>query len=160
MTSSAPSAPERKDAQPEDRSAADEAAAGAADAAAFFDLDNTVMRGATVFHLARGLYRRKFFSTRQLVGAAYKQAYFRIAGIEDPRHVAEARAHALEFIKGHAVCELVALGEEIFEEAMADRIWPGTQALAQQHIERGERVWLVTAAPDRDRDDHRAAGWG
>jgi HAD superfamily hydrolase (TIGR01490 family) len=147
VTSSAPSAPQRQDAQPEDRSAADEAAAGTSDAAAFFDLDNTVMRGATVFHLARGLYRRKFFSTRQLVGAAYKQAYFRIAGIEDPRHVAEARAHALEFIKGHSVSELVALGEEIFEEAMADRIWPGTQALAQQHLDRGERVWLVTAAP-------------
>ncbi len=115
--------------------------------AAFFDLDNTIMRGATVFHLARGLYRRKFFSTRDLIGWAYKQAYFRIAGVEDPQHVAEARAHALNFIKGHSSAELAGLGEEIFDEGMADRIWPGTQAMAQEHIERGERVWLVTAAP-------------
>src|SRR4051794_11866882 len=60
-------------------------------AAAFFDVDNTVMQGASIFHLARGLYRRKFFTTRDLIGAAYKQAYFRFAGVEDPDHVADAR---------------------------------------------------------------------
>jgi len=27
--------------------------------AAFFDVDNTVMQGASIFHLARGLHRRK-----------------------------------------------------------------------------------------------------
>ena len=30
---------------------------------------------------------------------------------------------------------------------MAHRIWPGTRALAQLHLEEGQRVWLVTAAP-------------
>ena len=30
---------------------------------------------------------------------------------------------------------------------MAQRIWPGTRALAQLHLEEGQRVWLVTAAP-------------
>jgi HAD superfamily hydrolase (TIGR01490 family) len=96
-------------------------------AAAFFDVDNTIMQGASIFHLA--------------------QAYFRVVGIEDPEHVAEARASALAFIKGHKVTELQDLGEEIFEEAMAHRIWPGTRALAQLHLDQGQRVWLVTAAP-------------
>ena len=116
-------------------------------AAAFFDVDNTVMQGASIFHLARGLHRRKFFTTRDILGAAWKQAYFRIVGVEDPEHVAEARASALAFIKGHPVAELEALGEEIFDEAMAHRIWPGTRALAQLHLDQGQRVWLVTAAP-------------
>jgi len=115
--------------------------------AAFFDVDNTVMQGASIFHLARGLHRRNFFSTREILGAAWKQAYFRIVGVEDPEHVAEARASALAFIKGHAVSELESLAEEIFDEAMAHRIWPGTRALAQQHLDQGQRVWLVTAAP-------------
>jgi HAD superfamily hydrolase (TIGR01490 family) len=115
--------------------------------AAFFDVDNTVMQGASIFHLARGLYRREFFSTRDILGAAWKQAYFRFAGVEDPEHVAEARASALAFIAGHTVEELEALGEEIFDEAMAHRIWPGTRALAQLHLDQGQRVWLVTAAP-------------
>ena len=30
---------------------------------------------------------------------------------------------------------------------MAQRIWPGTRALAQWHLDEGQRVWLVTAAP-------------
>ncbi|NUR08411.1 MAG: HAD-IB family hydrolase [Nocardioidaceae bacterium] len=116
-------------------------------AAAFFDVDNTVMQGASIFHLARGLHRRRFFTTREILGAAWKQAYFRVVGVEDPEHVQEARASALAFIKGHEVRELEALGEEIFDEAMAHRIWPGTRALAQMHLDQGQRVWLVTAAP-------------
>ncbi len=105
------------------------------------------MQGASLFHLALGLHRREFFGTREIVGAAWKQAYFRIVGVEDPDHVAGARTSALAFIKGHRVEELEELGEEIFEEAMAERIWPGTRALAQLHLDQGQRVWLVTAAP-------------
>ena len=116
-------------------------------AAAFFDVDNTLMQGASIFHLARGLHRRKFFTTREIVSAAWKQAYFRVVGVEDPEHVAQTRVSALSFISGHTVRELENLGEEIFDEAMAHRIWPGTRALAQMHLDEGQRVWLVTAAP-------------
>lgn len=116
-------------------------------AAAFFDVDNTVMQGASIFHLARGLYERDFFSTRDIASAAWKQLYFRVAGTEDPEHVAQARNSALSFIAGHTVEELESLTEEIFDEAMAARIWPGTRALAQLHLDDGQRVWLVTAAP-------------
>jgi len=115
--------------------------------AAFFDVDNTVMQGASIFHLARGLHRRQFFTTREILGAAWKQAYFRVVGVEDPEHVTDARNSALGFIQGHTVAELEELGEEIFDEAMAHRIWPGTRALAQLHLDQGQRVWLVTAAP-------------
>lgn len=116
-------------------------------AAAFFDVDNTVIQGASIYHLAKGLYRRKFFSTRDLVDMLYKQAYFRFVGSENPEHISSTRAAALAFIEGHTVTELEELGEEIFEEAMAHRIWPGTRALAQKHLDDGQRVWLVTAAP-------------
>ena len=115
--------------------------------AAFFDVDNTVMQGASIFHLARGLYRRRFFTTRDLLSMAWKQAWFRVVGVEDPDHVADAREGALAFIAGHTVSELEELGEAIFDEAMAHRIWPGTRALAQLHLDQGHRVWLVTAAP-------------
>jgi HAD superfamily hydrolase (TIGR01490 family) len=116
-------------------------------AAAFFDVDNTVMQGASIFHLARGLHRRKFFTTRDIAKAAWQQAYFRLVGVEDPEHVADARSTALSFIAGHSVEDLERIIEEIFDEAMAHRIWPGTRALAQMHLDQGQRVWLVTAAP-------------
>ena len=116
-------------------------------AAAFFDVDNTIMQGASIFHLARGLHRRKFFTSKDIIKAAWDQAYFRIVGVENPEAVDSARTSALRFIAGHRVDELEALSVEIFDEAMAHRIWPGTRALAQLHLDQGQRVWLVTAAP-------------
>ncbi|WP_344009322.1 HAD-IB family hydrolase [Streptomyces thermospinosisporus] len=116
-------------------------------AAAFFDLDNTVMQGAALFHFGRGLYKRKFFDTRELLRFAWQQTWFRLAGVEDPEHMQEARDSALSIVQGHKVAELQAIGEEIYDEYMAGRIWPGTRALAQAHLDAGQKVWLVTAAP-------------
>ncbi|MEU7054953.1 HAD-IB family hydrolase [Streptomyces sp. NPDC046197] len=116
-------------------------------AAAFFDLDNTVMQGAALFHFGRGLYKRKFFETRDLAKFAWQQAWFRLAGVEDPEHMQDARDSALSIVKGHRVSELTSIGEEIYDEYMAERIWPGTRALAQAHLDAGQKVWLVTAAP-------------
>lgn len=115
--------------------------------AAFFDVDNTIMQGASIFHLARGLHRRDFFTTADIAKAAWQQIYFRVLGVEDPEHIEKARSSALAFIEGHQVSELEQLGEEIFDENMADKIWPGTRAIAQWHLDRGQRVWLITAAP-------------
>ncbi|MDT9692385.1 HAD-IB family hydrolase [Streptomyces sp. P9(2023)] len=120
---------------------------GDAEAAAFFDLDNTVMQGAAIFHFGRGLYKRKFFQRRELARFAWQQAWFRLAGVEDPEHMQDARDSALSIVKGHRVSELMSIGEEIYDEYMSDRIWPGTRALAQAHLDAGQKVWLVTAAP-------------
>lgn len=54
-------------------------------AAAFFDLDNTVMQGASIFHFGRGLYKRKFFQRRELARFAWAQAWFRIMRRRGPR---------------------------------------------------------------------------
>jgi HAD superfamily hydrolase (TIGR01490 family) len=116
-------------------------------AAAFFDVDNTMMQGASIYHFARGLAARDFFTWRDLAQFAWKQVAFRVKGIEDPAHMEEAKQAALAFVAGHKVEEVVALGEEIYDELMADRIWSGTRALAQLHLDAGQRVWLVTAAP-------------
>lgn len=115
-------------------------------AAAFFDVDNTIMRGASIFQLARGLYRREFFTMRDLAGWGWQQVRFRLLG-ENLAHIEAIQADALGFVQGHSVAELRAIGEEIFDELIADRIWPGTLALAMMHIEAGQRVWLVTATP-------------
>src|SRR5438270_1064372 len=116
-------------------------------AAAFFDVDNTMMQGASIYHFARGLAARDFFSWRDLAEFAWKQVAFRVKGVEDPAHMEEAKEAALGFVAGHKVADVVALGEEIYDDLMADRIWSGTRALAQLHLDAGQRVWLVTAAP-------------
>lgn len=121
--------------------------AGDEGAAAFFDLDNTVMQGAALFHFGRGLYKRHFFHKRELARFAWQQIYFRLAGSENPEHMADVRNSALSIVQGHRVAELMSIGEEIYDEYMAERVWPGTRALAQAHLDAGQKVWLVTAAP-------------
>ncbi|GLW08879.1 phosphoserine phosphatase [Microtetraspora sp. NBRC 13810] len=116
-------------------------------AAAFFDVDNTMMRGASIYHFARGLAARGLFTSRDLLKFAVGQAYFRVRGHENPAHIAEAKETALAFVAGLKVNDVISLGEEIYDEVMADRIWNGTRALAQGHLDAGQRVWLVTATP-------------
>lgn len=116
-------------------------------AAAFFDVDNTMMRGASIYHFARGLASRGLFTTKDLLRFAVGQALFRVRGNENPEHIAQAKETALAFVVGLKVNDVVRLGEEIYDEVMADRIWAGTRALAQSHLDAGQRVWLVTATP-------------
>lgn len=116
-------------------------------AAAFFDVDNTMVQGASIVHFARGLAARKYFKTSDLVDVAWKQVKFRVTGKENSTDMAAGREKALAFIAGRPTAELAALGEEIYDEIIADKIWPGTRALAQMHLDAGQQVWLVTATP-------------
>lgn len=136
---------------------AGEASAAAADvqftavpdpaAAAFFDVDNTLMRGASIYHFARGLAARKMFGPRDLLRLTWGQIAFRLRGAENADHIDAAREAALAFVAGHKVDDVVALGEEIYDDTMANRIWAGAQELTRQHLAAGQRVWLVTATP-------------
>jgi HAD superfamily hydrolase (TIGR01490 family) len=114
--------------------------------AAFFDVDNTMMVGASIFHFAKGMAARDFFSWRDLARFTARQARLRVRG-ENHGDLHSTRDSALAFVAGKKVSEIVALGEEIYDEEMAGRIWSGTLALAQGHLDEGHRVWLVTATP-------------
>ena len=64
-----------------------------------------------------------------------------------PEDTSNAREGALAFVAGRQVSQIVELGEEIYDELMADKIYPRTRELAQRHLDAGQRVWLVTATP-------------
>jgi HAD superfamily hydrolase (TIGR01490 family) len=116
-------------------------------AGAFFDVDNTLMRGASIYYFARGLAARKMFGPMDLAKMAWGQAWYRMRGLENIDHIDAARQAALAFVAGHRVSDIVSLCEEIYDDTMASRIWEGTRELAQRHLEAGQRVWLVTASP-------------
>src|SRR4051812_6458820 len=69
-------------------------------AAAFFDVDNTMMRGASIYYFARGLASRKLFTMRDLAMFAWGQAAFRIRGTENADHIGTAKEAALAFVAG------------------------------------------------------------
>jgi HAD superfamily hydrolase (TIGR01490 family) len=116
-------------------------------AAAFFDVDNTLVQGSSAVHFGRGLAARKYFTYRDILSFIYAQAKFQLTGRENSDDVAAGRRKALAFIEGRSTTELEALGEEIYDEIIVDKIWAGTRDLAQMHLDAGQQVWLVTATP-------------
>lgn len=114
--------------------------------AAFFDVDNTMMRGASLFAVARKMHARRAFSVRQVVSFAFKQARFIVSG-ENLQDIQKIREQGLALAAGFLVDDMAALGDEVYDEFIASKIWPGTRALADQHLRAGRRVWLVTATP-------------
>ncbi|ALC04916.1 Putative hydrolase [Corynebacterium deserti GIMN1.010] len=116
-------------------------------AAAFFDVDNTLIQGSSLIVFAQGLFRKKFFTFKEILPVVWKQAKFKLTGSENADDVSRGREQALEFIKGRSVSELVELCEEIVDKRMTDKMWPGTKQLADMHIAAGHQVWLVSATP-------------
>jgi len=117
------------------------------EAAAFFDVDNTMIRGASIYFFGKGMAGRGVVTRGDLLRFGWQQLRFRVRGKEDLEAVAEAREKALSLVAGKSVADIVAYGEEIYDELMAARIWSGTRALAEQHLDAGQRVFLVTATP-------------
>ena len=91
-------------------------------AAAFFDVDNTMMQGASIYHFARGLAARNYFTTGDLVRFGWPQLRFLMLASENPGHMSEATQTALAFVAGWLVEDLERLSNEIFDERLADRI--------------------------------------
>ncbi len=116
-------------------------------AAAFFDVDNTMVQGASIIHFARGLAARKYISVSDMAQFGWQQLKFRATGKENSDDVASGKEKALAFIAGRETAEFTRLGEEIYDELIADKVWEGTRALAQMHLDAGQQVWLVTATP-------------
>nr|WP_239078973.1 HAD-IB family hydrolase [Cellulomonas marina] len=109
-------------------------------------MDNTIIRGASAFHLAVGLYRRGFFRQRDLWRFGYQQARYLAFG-EDKDQIDQLRQRALSIMRGHSVAEVVAIAEDVYDEVLSLRIYEGTQRLLDEHLAAGHQVWLVTATP-------------
>lgn len=116
-------------------------------AAAFFDVDNTMVQGASIIHFARGLAARKYIAVADMAQFGWQQIKFRVTGKENSEDVASGKEKALSFIAGRETEEFSRLGEDIYDEVIADKVWAGTMALAQAHLDAGQQVWLVTATP-------------
>jgi len=114
--------------------------------AAFFDLDNTMVRGASLFYLARGLAARGFFSRRELQGFARRALQYAVRG-ENLGHLDQVRELGLSFVAGHPTSLIRQIGEEVYDEHVEAKVRAGTRAIATAHLAAGVPVWLVTAAP-------------
>ncbi|POH70344.1 HAD-IB family hydrolase [Cryobacterium zongtaii] len=113
-------------------------------AIAFFDVDNTLLRGASLYHLGVGAWRMRFISLADILAFGWNQTRFLAVG-EDGVNIARLRMRAMDIITGHTRDELVGLSHDIFDSRLIHRLWPETVAVAHAHLKAGREVWLVTA---------------
>ena len=113
---------------------------------AFFDVDNTLLRGASVFQLGKGAFREGLITVRDIALFGWHQIRFLAVG-ENGKHMSAARERALELIGGHKVADLRQLAEDIYEKDVAPKIWPETLEIAREHQRKGHEVWLISATP-------------
>lgn len=113
---------------------------------AFFDVDNTLMRGASVYYVGRAAWKRGLISWRDIALFAWHQFRFLAVG-ENRNHLSTARERALGLATGKTEEGLIALAEDIYERDIAPKLWPETVDLTKEHLAKGHEVWLITATP-------------
>lgn len=116
-------------------------------AAAFFDVDNTIMRGSSLAALAKGMADRDYFTAGEILDFTWRQLKFVLSGREDMDDITAATENGLLFVKGREPIEIETLADEVYDEKMVQRLWSGTIALANAHLAAAHEVWLVSATP-------------
>jgi HAD superfamily hydrolase (TIGR01490 family) len=114
-------------------------------AAAFFDLDRTLIRRSSALALAGSFRERGLIGRRELARAAYWQLVFVARGASDEsvRGVAERGLRVLSGFRPEEMRKLVA---GAMERVLKPLVYAEPLALVEQHRDRGERVYIVSAA--------------
>jgi HAD superfamily hydrolase (TIGR01490 family) len=113
-------------------------------AAAFFDLDRTLIAGSSAYHFARAAYKARLMSRRQLASDAWANVHFRLRGSTDERTEA-LRERISSAIADVPVRDLMRLGPDILAGVLP-RVYPEMLREAYGHQDDGRSVHIVTAA--------------
>jgi HAD superfamily hydrolase (TIGR01490 family) len=120
------------------------AAEPGARAAAFFDLDKTLMEGSSAIHFARAGYRSGLIPRSQMARDAWANLKFRLQGSTDQSSDA-LRTRILEGIAGERVVDLARLGPDVMA-GILPRVYREVLEEAWAHQDAGRPVYIVTAA--------------
>ncbi len=113
-------------------------------AAAFFDLDRTLMVGSSGIFFARAAFETGMISRGRLARDVYENLRFRLRGSTDDRADA-VRKRVGEMIAGVPVRDLQRLSPRVLAGVLP-RLYPRMLSCAYEHQEQGRRVYIVTAA--------------
>jgi HAD superfamily hydrolase (TIGR01490 family) len=113
-------------------------------AAAFFDLDRTLMEGSSAFQFGRAAYQAGLLGRRQLAADAWANLRFRLRGSNDEdTHALRDRISAS--LQGTRVRDLERLGAPVLAGVLP-RVYPQMLEIAHRHQDEGRNVYIVTAA--------------
>ncbi len=114
-------------------------------AAAFFDLDKTVIAKSSVLAFGRPFYRDGLISRRDVVKAAYAQLSFKIGGADDAQ-IARIRDYMAQLCKGWSVDQVHQIVNETLHEIINPFVYAEAAALIDEHQRAGRDVVLVSAS--------------
>jgi HAD superfamily hydrolase (TIGR01490 family) len=117
---------------------------GGGKAAAFFDLDKTLMEGSSAFQFGRAAYRNGMMNRRQLARDVWANVKFRLEGSTDEA-TAELRDRIFESIAGQRVVDLERLMPDVLAGVLP-RLYDQMLHVAWEHQDAGRPVFIVTAA--------------
>jgi HAD superfamily hydrolase (TIGR01490 family) len=113
-------------------------------AAAFFDLDRTLIRRSSVLALAPSFRARGLISRIDLAKSAFWQLLFAARGASAER-VRSASEDGMKILAGFSVEEMQALVGDAMEPVLRPLVYAEPLHLVQHHRARGERVYIVSA---------------
>jgi HAD superfamily hydrolase (TIGR01490 family) len=113
-------------------------------AAAFFDLDRTLLAGSSAYHFGRAVYKAGRLSRRQLARDAIDQVRFRLRGATDAA-VNALLDRIMAGIAGQRVEDLARLTPDVIG-GILPRIYPEMMRVVRDHQDAGLRCYIVTAA--------------
>lgn len=114
--------------------------------AAFFDVDNTLVRGSTSILFGKVAFAGGTIKRRDIWRFMFEQMMFIRRGERNDK-MADFKDRALALTKGHSVDELRGLVAQVYESEIRPRLWPEMVATVKRHLAEGREVWLITAAP-------------
>jgi HAD superfamily hydrolase (TIGR01490 family) len=115
--------------------------------AAFFDLDKTVIAKASIVAFGRPLRREGLITRRTMIKAAAQQLIFLQFGADEDR-LDKAREATLEVTRGWSRSQVRAIVRETLLEIVEPLIYAEALELIEHHRAAGDRVYLVSAAPE------------
>jgi HAD superfamily hydrolase (TIGR01490 family) len=115
-------------------------------AAAFFDLDKTLIQGSSGFQFARAVREAGMISRRRLIGDAVANIKFRLRGATDAESEA-LRDRVAATLSGVRVRDLDRLGVRVLQRILP-RVYPQMLTIAYEHQDAGRPVYIVTAASE------------
>jgi HAD superfamily hydrolase (TIGR01490 family) len=116
-----------------------------ATAAAFFDLDRTLISGSSAFYFGVAAWRHKMIPTADLLNDGAKAISFKLFGATDESSES-VRDRILQAVQGQAQADLIALNEEITPRIL-EKVRPESRSLIDMHHEAGRDCWIVSASP-------------
>ena len=116
-----------------------------APAAAFFDLDRTLISGSSAFTFGVTAWRNDLVPTGQFAKDALGAIMFRLSGASDGK-TDQTRARILGAVKGVEQADLIALNASIIPKLL-NRIRPEAQTLIDMHRRAGRDTYIISASP-------------